>query len=341
MAGTVARQGSGFVFRWSAVVLLAVVLVASAGEAWAEQGGAGSAETGIAQALDLFQRAKMLQGRQEFPEAEALYRQALKSIQTLLGPNHRAMASVSAATASLLLDQKRYTEAEVLYRQALAVYEQTAGGNGLEVAAVLDRLAEICQIRGLSEEAETVLKRALTIREQNLATEDPETLRSLRALLQFYQSRGRAAEAQGISNRLATINNRLQQETADRIAAQNTITIPRSGDHHFRIDATVDDQRLRFLLDTGASAIILTRADAARLGFASDRLEFVPRFRTANGIVRAAAIVLQELKIGSMTFRALSAFVNEGDLSESLLGMALLEKFSTVEIKNDTLVIRR
>ena len=62
--------------------------------------------------------------------------------------------------------------------------------------------------------------------------------------------------------------------------------IVRAGeDSHFRIDATVDGARVRFLLDTGASMVVLNRRDAVKVGstWISWPLHKEPKPQTALG----------------------------------------------------------
>ena len=129
--------------------------------------------------------------------------------------------------------------------------------------------------------------------------------------------------------------------TRARETGTGEIAFARAADQHFRIDALVEGRPVRFLLDTGASGVILTRQDAARLGYTPDRLSFTQIFETANGRTRGAPVRLQQMAIGPLVFSDVPASVNEGELRESLLGMRLLERLSSIEIRNDTLIIRR
>ena len=126
-----------------------------------------------------------------------------------------------------------------------------------------------------------------------------------------------------------------------RETGSGSIAFARGSDQHFRIDALVEGQPMRFLLDTGASGVVLSRQDAARLGYTPDRLSFTQIFETANGRTRGAPIRLKAIAIGPIAFTDVPASVNEGELRESLLGMRLLEQLSSIEIRNDTLLIRR
>ncbi len=110
---------------------------------------------------------------------------------------------------------------------------------------------------------------------------------------------------------------------------------------HFRVEARVDGRAMRFLVDTGASDIVLSPADAARLGFDLGRLSFSRRYRTANGQVMGAPVTLGEVRIGPFRFRRVRAYVNGAAMGESLLGMSFLERFDSYEVRGGTLFLRR
>jgi clan AA aspartic protease (TIGR02281 family) len=109
---------------------------------------------------------------------------------------------------------------------------------------------------------------------------------------------------------------------------------------HFVLDAVVDGVPLTFLVDTGASDIVLTLDDARELGFLPQDLEFSQRFRTANGEVRGAPVRLRELRIGQFSLYDLDASVNEAPLAISLLGMGFLEQLAGYEVDDGRLILR-
>jgi clan AA aspartic protease (TIGR02281 family) len=114
-----------------------------------------------------------------------------------------------------------------------------------------------------------------------------------------------------------------------------------AGSHgHFVIDAVVDGVPLTFLLDTGASDIVLTLDDARQLGFLPQTLEFSRRFRTANGEVRGAPVRLRELRIGQFSLYDLDASVNEAPLAISLLGMRFLDRLNGYQVEDGRLILR-
>ncbi|MCQ0092775.1 TIGR02281 family clan AA aspartic protease [Roseovarius sp. M141] len=119
------------------------------------------------------------------------------------------------------------------------------------------------------------------------------------------------------------------------------IELPRAPDSHYYLDAQVNGAPVRFVVDTGASDIVLSRADAIRVGLHPDGLAFTGQANTANGMVRTAPVRLDSFVVGGVTDQDLRAVVNDGDLEESLLGMRYLQRFSNMQISNGTLVLER
>jgi len=126
-----------------------------------------------------------------------------------------------------------------------------------------------------------------------------------------------------------------------RTAGARSVEIAISPDDAYRIEATVGDTRLRFLVDTGASDIVLQLSDACRLGFNPAKLQFRERLVTVNGAVRAAPVTLREMRIGPIVLHDLPALVTESDLDQSLVGMSLLTRFAELTIRDGVLRIRQ
>lgn len=121
--------------------------------------------------------------------------------------------------------------------------------------------------------------------------------------------------------------------------AGGAMVFERGADGHFHVEGRVEGVLVRFLVDTGASKVALTRADAARLGIRPGPDAFVERYRTANGTVRAAPVVLSSLEIGSIRVENVPASVTEGDLGVSLLGMSFLNALSRFEMTGERLAL--
>jgi aspartyl protease family protein len=120
-----------------------------------------------------------------------------------------------------------------------------------------------------------------------------------------------------------------------------TAVVRADADRHFRIDAEVDGARVRFLLDTGASMVVLNRRDAQNLGFELDKLAFTQRTQTANGVGVGARVILREIRIGPIKVKNIRAMVNKAPMSTSLLGVNFLERLSSYSVQNGTLTLRQ
>ncbi|WP_308917329.1 TIGR02281 family clan AA aspartic protease [Jannaschia sp. LMIT008] len=119
------------------------------------------------------------------------------------------------------------------------------------------------------------------------------------------------------------------------------IEVPRSRDGHYHMVMGVEGEPVRFVVDTGATDMVLTRDDAERAGIDLESLRFSGRARTANGEVRTADVVLDEVRLGDAVDRNVRAVVNGGEMSQSLLGMSYLQTFGRIEIENDVLRLTR
>src|SRR3546814_873500 len=99
--------------------------------------------------------------------------------------------------------------------------------------------------------------------------------------------------------------------------------------------------RVDFLIDTGASEIVLSPADAQRLGYSPENLSFTRQYVTANGIGRGAPIRLDSLAVGPIVYAGLPASVNEAPMGESLLGITFLRRLESYEVRRDVMILRR
>lgn len=119
---------------------------------------------------------------------------------------------------------------------------------------------------------------------------------------------------------------------------EEVIMLGRHG--HFVTDVYVNGEPIRFLVDTGASHMMLNQEDAERLRLGGGRLRYSVPFQSANGTTYAAPITLRDVRLGQFQLHDLDAFVNQGNLNISLLGMSFLRQFESYEFKKDRLVLR-
>lgn len=109
---------------------------------------------------------------------------------------------------------------------------------------------------------------------------------------------------------------------------------------HFVTDVHINGEPVTFLIDTGASHTILNQRDADRLRLTGARLRYSVPFQSANGTTYAAPVTLRDVRLGQFQLYDLDAYVNQGDLGISLLGMSFLRQFQSYEFLRDRLVLR-
>jgi aspartyl protease family protein len=125
------------------------------------------------------------------------------------------------------------------------------------------------------------------------------------------------------------------------VVGENTISVPRSRDGHYYLTLKVNDADVRFVVDTGATDIVLTRDDAVRAGVDVDALDFLGRASTANGEVATASVRLDRIALGPVEDRNVHAVVTGGEMFGSLLGMGYLQHWGSISIARDTLTLTR
>lgn len=119
-----------------------------------------------------------------------------------------------------------------------------------------------------------------------------------------------------------------------------TVEITRGGGG-FAVNALVNGAPVTLMLDTGASAVVLTQEAARAAGIAAEGLRYDVPVDTANGRTRAAAVTLRTLSVGPITEANVRALVSApGALRTNLLGMSFLSRLDGFEINGDKLILR-
>ena len=119
------------------------------------------------------------------------------------------------------------------------------------------------------------------------------------------------------------------------------IIISASQNGHFYVNGKANGKRLRFMVDTGASDIMLSPKAASRIGIDLGSLQFNKRYRTANGVGLGASYRLERFSIGPFQFAETKVSINQAEISHSLLGMSFLEQLQSFEFQGDKLYLRK
>lgn len=116
--------------------------------------------------------------------------------------------------------------------------------------------------------------------------------------------------------------------------------VVKGADGHYWAEANIDGKAVRVLVDTGASVVALTRADALRLGVDPEPEAFTGKVQTASGVVRAAPVQLKTISVAGARVDRVEALVVEQGLEHSLLGMSYLGRLSAFSATPAGLTLR-
>src|SRR6056297_59055 len=119
------------------------------------------------------------------------------------------------------------------------------------------------------------------------------------------------------------------------------VEVPRGPDGHYYLTLMITDTPVDFVVDTGATGMVLTQADADRVGLPRDETIFFSEAMTANGPVRTAPVRLEQVALGPFEDSNVRALVNEGEMHVSLLGMTYLNRFARMEFNDGRLILER
>ena len=114
----------------------------------------------------------------------------------------------------------------------------------------------------------------------------------------------------------------LRQEAPPlQVVGPDRVEVSRARDGHFHIDGAIQGKPVRFLIDTGASTVSISRQFADSIGLGCN---VVSTFRTANGVVQGCTSRVGELDFGPFRIENLAVAILPDLASDALLGMNAL-----------------
>jgi len=141
------------------------------------------------------------------------------------------------------------------------------------------------------------------------------------------------------------------REVGERVLAQlipgyaanrgRMVELSRGRAGEFPVTTRVNGARIAMILDTGASAVLLTQDAARAAGLPLEVLNYSVNLETANGRTRAAAVTIDRLAIGNIIEHSVPALIVPNDrLKTNLLGMTFLNRLESWQVKGDRLQLR-
>lgn len=118
-----------------------------------------------------------------------------------------------------------------------------------------------------------------------------------------------------------------------------TVVLPMGPGGHFQAQGAINGRSVRFIVDTGATTVALSQAEAERIGLDWRRGQ-PQRTQTANGTVPVHALTLDSVRIGSVELANVAAVVVPADMPAVLLGNSVLNRFTMLR-QNDVMRLEK
>ncbi len=118
------------------------------------------------------------------------------------------------------------------------------------------------------------------------------------------------------------------------------VVLSENSDGAFAVIGSVNGTPVQFMIDTGATDIVLSPDDAKRAGIDADSLRYAGGIETANGEGRGAPYIVDKLEVGPIKLLNVPVTVNGTKMRNSLLGMAFLRRMKSFEMSGRELTLR-
>jgi len=125
-------------------------------------------------------------------------------------------------------------------------------------------------------------------------------------------------------------------------STSRSLTVDGDRRGHFKVEARIDGRYLDFIVDTGASLVVLRESDAAQVGIRPMPRDYNASVSTANGKIKAARTKLDRVELGGITVYDVAALVLPDEaLAQNLLGVSFLSRLKRYEVADGRLVLEQ
>lgn len=122
-------------------------------------------------------------------------------------------------------------------------------------------------------------------------------------------------------------------------ASGNRIVLPANSGGHFLTLGAINGRSVNFMVDTGATLVSLSAADALRIGLEYKKARPV-QVNTANGVAQAYRVRLNTVRVGDVEVYDVEALVSEQPMPYVLLGNSFINRFS-MQREGDQMVLQK
>jgi aspartyl protease family protein len=129
------------------------------------------------------------------------------------------------------------------------------------------------------------------------------------------------------------------QSSATETVGGTVLKVPLSNDGHYWVDAQVNGQSVRFLIDSGASTTALGQQTASTLPLLPDPGSNMVMVQTANGPVSAQRAIVAEMDVGPIRATQLPVIVSPAFGTVNVLGMNFLGKLKSWRVEDGVMIL--
>jgi len=131
-------------------------------------------------------------------------------------------------------------------------------------------------------------------------------------------------------------------EPREPVTSGRSLIVESDRQGHFQVEARVEGRFVDFVVDTGASLVVLRESTAATVGIHPQARDYTGYAVTANGKIPAAAAKIERIEVGGITVYDVPAMVlPDQALSKNLLGVSFLSRLKRYEYANGRLVLEQ
>lgn len=123
------------------------------------------------------------------------------------------------------------------------------------------------------------------------------------------------------------------------ISASGDLVIERTRDGHFNVPGTINGKPVQFMVDTGASLVVVSEGFARMAGLPAGE---ATTFNTANGSIPGQIVANVPVSVGPIQVSGIRVGVGlHGlDINQALLGQNFLSKFD-ITLTKDQMILRK
>ncbi len=150
------------------------------------------------------------------------------------------------------------------------------------------------------------------------------------------------ASVEGDAAAIAEAKAEIAQAQTDKSYAAWTsgeTILPREGDGHFYASVAINGTPVNFMVDTGASMVALTGADARAAGLYWNEADVRVVAQGASGPVYGVTVQLDHVSLGGHEASNVHGVIVPEGLGVSLLGQSFLRTIEPVRIESDRMVL--